>query len=391
MSKAVSVRAHGDTSARTSGQSDHDLREGLTLDEHGELVLSEGADRKDAERRRKLIPAYVDKTRCHLNSVIVPPKRGPELRAICEERRSQRDMQRKLKSNAAVSSSIIVTFGKEIQPKIEALPVEVQNRAFTELIERIAKEANNTVSGIVVHRDETAIHAHGQMPAVNLDGMPNSKVMDPKFHTDMQDWAAEIWQRYEPEVERGVRKAERIARGDDASKIYNRSVKRLHADLPAEIEAKEAELEAKSAELDAKNEELATVQADVDKHQRHLDKARADLRLVIEGNEAESAKAEKIRKRVATYENRLSKAEAELARLVAEIEDKQSTLETLERATINGRNDLAKIEAQKAAATEELDGLTSAVAQKKTNIESLRVKRAALLARLQSLSAASPG
>ena len=379
-SNAISVRAHGDTSARSSGQSDHDLREQLLLDALGQLILANETDRDDAERRLKLIPNYVDKTRCHLNSVLVPTMRGPDLRAICEERRAQRETKRAMKSNAAVSTSVIITFGKGVQDKIEALPAEVQDRAFREVMDKIAAELNNTVSGLVVHRDESAIHAHGQMPGYNLDGSPNSKVMNPEFHRNMQDWAAEIWQKYEPDVVRGVRKSERIARGDDAAQIYNRMVKELHHDLPAEIDAKRAE--------------LAEVQANLDKQSDRLTKARADLEKAVAENGAESAKAEKIRKRAATYERRAEKAQGELDRLTAEIDTKQAVLDQIEKATINARNDLQQVEAQiteakaeLAAKTDDLDGLESAVAQKKTNIETLSARKAALQARLQSLNA----
>jgi predicted nucleic acid-binding Zn-ribbon protein len=379
-SNAVSVRGHGDTSARSSGQSDHDLREGLVLDADGRPILEEGADRADAERRLKLIPNYVDKTRCHLNSVLVPTMRGPALRAICEERRAQRETKRAMKSNAAVSTSIIITFGKGVQDRIEALPAEVQDQAFREVMEKIAAELNNTVSGLVVHRDETAIHAHGQMPGYNLDGTPNSKVMNPEFHRNMQDWAAEIWQRYEPTVVRGKPKSERIARGDDAAQIFNRSVKELHADLPAEIDAKRAE--------------LADVQADLDKQAKRLTKAHADLEKAISESGAESAKADKARKRASTYEKRAEKAQSEVDRLTKEIDGKQAALDQIEKATITARNDLDQVETQIAEAEAaliakqgELDGLESAVAQKKTTIASLRERKATLQARLQSLNA----
>ena len=371
-SNAVSVRAHGDTSARSSGQSDHDLREQLRLDALGQLILEHEEDREDAERRLALIPNYVDKTRCHLNSVLVPTMRGPDLRAICEERRSRRETKRAMKSNAAVSTSVIITFGKGVQEQIEALPAAVQDRAFREVMEKIAAELNNTVSGLVVHRDESAIHAHGQMPGVNLDGIPNSKVMNPEFHRNMQDWAAEIWQRYEPTVVRGVPKSERIARGDNAAQIFNRMVKELHSDLPAEIDAKRAE--------------LTGVQADLDKQSERLAKARADLAKVEAENGAESAKAEKIRKRAATYEKRAERAQGELDRLTDEINERQAALDRIEKATITARNDLGQVEAQITGARTELDSLNSAVAQKKTNIATLSARKAALQARLQNLN-----
>lgn len=321
MSKAGSVRGEGRTASQAGGDVDHELREGA-------------------------IPQYVDQDRSHLNSIIITPKRGPELTAICEDRRKLRDTKRKMKSNACVSQSILISFGQEIQPAFDALPIEVQDELYLKLMQKIADEANTDVSGLAAHRDETAPHAHGQLVGYNRDGIPLTKVMNREFRRNMQDWMVEIFKPDLPEIERGVRKSVRLAQGDDASKTIHRSVQELHGSLGPEIEAAKAK--------------LAEVQADLENHHRHLTKARDDLEKALAENGAESAKAKKIHKRVATYEKRLGDAEGKLARLTAETEVKQAALDLIE----------------------------SAVAQKKTNIETLREKKAALEAKLRTLRAA---
>ena len=321
MSKAGSVRGSGRTARGAGGDADHEMRE-------------------------PPIPDYIDLLLSHLNSIIIETKRGDELTAMCEERRALRDTKRAMKSNACVAQSILISFGREIQPDFMALPIETQDKLYLDLMNKIAKEANTDVTGLVAHRDETAPHAHGQLVGYNRDGIPLTKVMNREFRRNMQDWMVEIFKPHLPEIERGVRKSVRLAQGDDASKTIHRSVQELHGSLGPEIEAAKAK--------------LAEVQADLEKHQRHLTKARDDLEKAIAENGAESAKAEKIHKRVATYEKRLGDAEGKLARLTAETEVKQAALDLIE----------------------------SAVAQKKTNIETLRAKKAALEAKLRTLRAA---
>lgn len=233
MSKAGSVRGSGRTAGETESDADHELREGL-------------------------IPNYIDKQRSPLNSVIIETKRGPELTAICEERRGLRETKRKMKSNACVAQSILISFGKKIQPAFDALPIKTQDALYLQLMEKIAKEANTDVSGLVAHRDETAPHAHGQLVGYNREGTPLTKVMNRQFRRDMQDWMVEIFQPHLPEIERGVRKSVRLAQGDDASKTIHRSVQELHGSLGPEIEAAKAEL----AKL---HDEKATIQRRIDK------------------------------------------------------------------------------------------------------------------------------
>ena len=272
MSKAGSVRGEGRTASQAGGDVDHELREGA-------------------------IPQYVDQDRSHLNSIIIAPKRGPELTAICEGRRKLRDTKRKMKSNACVSQSILISFGREIQPAFDALPLKVQDELYLKLMQKIANEANTDVSGVVAHRDETAPHAHGQLIGYSRDGTPLTKIMNRAFRRDMQDWMVEIFQPYLPEIERGVRKSVRLAQGDDASKTIHKTVHELHGSLLPQIEEAKAEL----ARL---KEEQAKIEGRI-----------AKLREKEELNEKQARNLEAYECRLKAREDAVGALEAETARL----------------------------------------------------------------------------
>lgn len=275
MSKAGSVRGEGRTASQAGGDVDHELREGL-------------------------IPQYIDEQRSHLNSIIIAPKRGVELTAICDERRALRDTKRKMKSNACVSQSILISFGREIQPAFEALPIEVQDELYLKLMQKIADEANTDVSGVVAHRDETAPHAHGQLIGYSRDGTPLTKIMNRQFRRDMQDWMVEIFQPHLPEIERGVRKSVRIAQGDDASKTIHKSVGELHGSLLPQIEETKAELarlKEEQATIEGRIAKLREKEALTEKQARNLEayerrlKAREDA---VGALEAETTRLHRI-------------------------------------------------------------------------------------------------
>lgn len=211
MSMTVSVRLEHRASARAGGARRHDLRLGR-------------------------IPKYVDRSRTHLNSVLIRPLLEGELKEIVQTRRTGK--KRKLRADAAISTNGILTFGREAQPIINALPVEEQNRLCRLACEKVSEELNTELTGLVFHRDERAPHCHFQMPAWNRVGKPNSKVVTPKIAARLQDIVGEVFSHLG--ISRGKKKEARIEDGDDLSAIIHRSVKQLHEDLPGEIAEKEA-------------------------------------------------------------------------------------------------------------------------------------------------------
>lgn len=278
------------------------------------------------------IPDYVDRERMADNSTIIEPAQPSALRRVCLAHRANRPTQRAMRKDAAVASCFIITFGKAAQPIFEALPKAQQDAAYKAVAEAVAFLLGSEVTGLVAHRDETAPHGHGQMPAVRPDGQPLSKVLTPTMAKRVQDVAAQAIAEFAPQIVRGKPKAQRIADGEPRSKTVHRSVQQLHSDLPKEINEKAAQIE---------------------KLQSRITKMRAKEKLT-EAN---------IRT-LATYERRL-------AERTAQMEEKQQALDDGARALHAQQAEQAAreialkereeaVEAREQEATAQLDGLRAA-------------------------------
>ena len=305
-------------------------------------------------------PGYVDRERTPLNRILYDPLRGGELRGICVERRTQRETRRAMRRDAAVAVNGIITFGHAAQAIFEALEPDRQDMAYAAVAEAVARRLGTTVAGLVVHADESAPHAHFQLPAVTRDGLPVSKVAKIAALRDLQTIAAEVMARHAPGIERGTPKALRLAAGEDYADVVNRSVKELHADLPAEIAALETRAEA-AREKAEKNERLA---------ETARTKAAED-----------DARASKAVQRAEAYERRAEAARAELERLSAEVSRLRGLAEAAETRRADGEAALDRVSGALATARQDLAGVEDALAQKKTTIAGLRE-------RLRSLGAA---
>ncbi len=187
-------------------------------------------------------PKYVDGNRREMNDVLIPPLGGAELRQICTARRDQRGLTKRAKKDGMVATTGLIAFGVEAQVWFEKLDRATQNRAFQEIASSICRRCNTTLTGLVVHRDESAVHAHFQMPAYNMLGSPLTKSMTRADYSRLQDLVAEAIVEFEPKIERGNRKWDRLAAGADYQDTVHRAVKHLHQDLPIEIASTELEL-----------------------------------------------------------------------------------------------------------------------------------------------------
>lgn len=305
-------------------------------------------------------PEYVDATRSHLNRVLVEPMTNNQLRDAWERVKRAVDKKGKLRSNQNLSYAGIITFGTEAQTIFGALTTEQQDAAFRDLGERIAAKLSTALTGLVVHLDESALHAHFQIRGIADDGTMLSQKLKRAALREVQDLAAEVMARHAPGVERGKAIKTRLDEGEDYAATVRRSVKQLHADLPAEIAAKEAELADVRAKLQTNLDRLAKTKQDAT---------------------AEDQKAEKARKRASTYEGRVQNAQTELDEIGAEL----ARLHKLQAGMHAESQKLAEANERKSAESRRLD---KTLAQKKTNVTSLRAKKTALEARLKRLSSA---
>lgn len=332
MSTAVSVRI----GAGGTGQTNHDLRIGPQ-------------------------PDYVDQSRSHLNRLVVTYQNRTWLRDEWQRIRDENGITRKMRKDQCLDYAGIITFGHQAQAIFERLNETTQDVAYLEVAEAIAERLNTTVTGLVVHCDETAPHAHFKLLGIDRDGRPLSYKLKRGMLASFQTLAAELIAQHAPEITRGKRKVDRIADGDPLWKIVNRSVAELHHDLPLEYAAKTEELEAKISQLAArleKNERLAAralekVAANEDRaekaaknaeiYERRALAARAELeaaqRALNNLNDASRAVVKKeeerlklLREQQALAQNEARKARTEAAERLEAIEQKSSDLATREHA-----------------------------------------------------------
>jgi hypothetical protein len=254
---AVSVRIEPKAMAKAKFQRRHDFRIGCQ-------------------------PAYVDGDRSELNRHLMELRPLPDIQRENEALRKRAGRTRKMKSNAAVITAGIITFGHAAQEVFNRLPQEVQDRAFTELAQEIAAQMKTSLEALVVHLDETAIHAHFTMRAYNDDGEPISNATRLGDLAALQDLAAVVMQRYAPEIERGNKKKARLEAGANYPDTLHRTVKQLHEDLPREkaaleAEAIEVEKQAVRAERQKVQEQMTAARAAKETYDRGIDAIEAVL------------------------------------------------------------------------------------------------------------------
>jgi uncharacterized protein YbjQ (UPF0145 family) len=264
-SKSISVRIQPNSGRKGAGQRKHDLRDPSAT------------------------PDYVDPTRSALNSVIIPPPKSEDVRAEIAANRLAAG-QKKLQADARTTIAGVLTFGTDAQIIIERLSRSEQDALFERLAQRVAKEASRPLLGLVVHRDESAIHAHFTLRGYELkDGREIAPRFTPADLKRLQDVVS--YEVGHLGIERGTPKAERIERGEGKAQTIHRTVAELHNDLPKE-RAAEAQKIKEAQEKRSYYESLAT-------------KAREQLK-------AEGADAERLLKRIETYEARISKLDEAL-------------------------------------------------------------------------------
>lgn len=302
--RAASVRLEGKSLSQAYGQRRHDFRIGPQ-------------------------PKYVDPARKELNRPLMEPRPVSQIRDEVLALRTARGAKRAMKSNAAVITAGIVTFGTEAQEMFLALTIEQQDAAFRELAQAVADRLDTSLEALMVHCDESAIHAHFELRACNRAGIPLAKATRPALMIELQDLVFEVMSRHCEGIERGNRKYDRLAAGEDYAATVHKSVRQLHHDLPLEIEALEQKRDALQADLP----ELA---ARVEEMQGRVTKLEAEAA----ERELTAAKVKRLR----VYRDRLSDRVRNLEAREGELEALQAKHDRLtgEVKTLEDRAEVAK-------------------------------------------------
>lgn len=305
-------------------------------------------------------PRYVDGDRIDLNDVLIQPMGGAELKQICNSRRAQRDLQKRAKKDGKVGTTGLIAFGTEAQVWFGALDRATQNLAFKTIAEAICSRCNTTLTGLVVHRDESAVHAHFQMPSYDIDGNPLTKTMTWRDYGRLQDLVAETILEFEPRIERGNRKWDRIAAGALPSDTINRSVNRLHGSLLIELEQGELDLEDLHADRDEAQAELHTLRASVAALFAQREKVKERILKLREQETLSEQKAKNLR----LYEGRLAKHDDEL-------KTREARLQTLEAAVAVQKAEIEAIGVDAQVHASKI--IDSAIEQQETLLQGLQM------------------
>ena len=291
MPLTVSVRLDTATRSSHGGQRAHDLRDGV-------------------------VPAYVDPSRTADNDIVIPIPTADAMASAALERRQSKYERgeltrnpRTIRRDAAVAIKGIITFSADAQEIINTLSREEQARRYQEAAEAVAAHVGTDVAGLIIHRDETAPHAHLVLSGYAPDGTAIARQLTKGRLSKAQDAAATAYE--DLEIRRGKGIGQRIEDGDDPSSYIHRSVTELHRDLPREVEAARARAE-------AEREKAATAEK-----RREAAEQKA---------EAAEGKSQRLEKRVATYVRRAADAEQRAKDAEAEAERLQERFEALANA-----------------------------------------------------------
>ncbi|MEQ8601119.1 MAG: plasmid recombination protein [Devosia sp.] len=197
------------------------------------------------DRRIGYVPDNVNQALGHLNEIVIEPINAVELRQICRKRRELRNTKRAMKSNASVLSAGVIVFGRVAQKYFDQLDSKTQTEAFLRVATDIANYLNTTLVGLVIHRDETSVHAHFCMPSFDLNGYPISDASSKSKISGLQDIAATAIASFESQVERGHTKVSRITNGaehGDTDHLSLRDWKRLNKERRDELRRTEEEI-----------------------------------------------------------------------------------------------------------------------------------------------------
>ncbi len=279
-------------------------------------------------------PKYVDPKRKNLNRQLIEPRTLPDIRTDVMTLRKARGVKRAMKSNAAVVTAGIITFGSEAQEMFLTLTTDQQDAAFLDLAQAVAAFLETSLEALMIHCDESAIHAHFEVMACNRAGVPLAKSTRPSLMIELQDLVFKVMSRHCEGIERGNRKYDRLAGGEDYAATVHKSVRQLHHDLPVQLEALEQKRDALQADLPELEAQVKEMQGRVAK----LEVEAAEQELTAAKVKRLQIYRDRLTDRVRDLDTRQGELEALQAkhdRLTAEVKSLENRAEAAKRARIH--------------------------------------------------------
>jgi len=304
-------------------------------------------------------PDYINPDPPEPNRVFIQPMTAAELKRLAKERRGQRNMTRAMKGNAGIAVVGIIGFGVEAQKMFEALDAATQEQALRAAVERVAADLKTSVSGLVLHLDESARHAHFSLCGYDVTGQPLSTWMGRGVLRELQTALHGVLQAFMPDLERGRSRKARTEAGAAPHELVHRSVDELHIDLPFEIAEK--------------RKELADLEEKIRTNEARAEKAR--------GKAAEDGdRAAKALKNAETYERRASEAQAKAEGLEKQVGNLEGRLKRIEEAK-------EAAEKERDTALEAVRGAESRAEAAERRMKGLEAERVAAIQEAASVAA----
>ena len=191
----------------------------------------EGQRAHDA-RTAGQVPNYVDIERTDHNQVLLGGMSSPILKdSLFEQSQRIRKATRKApRKDANFFLGGILTFDKSARELVNRQSPDALAEKF---VNDLAAQYGVKVIYLVRHSDESTIHYHFLLENINEQGRAVTNKLNRQALARLQDKAGEVFS--EIGLSRGIKKIERLAKGEDYSKTVHRSVRELHDDLPKEI------------------------------------------------------------------------------------------------------------------------------------------------------------
>ena len=206
----------------------------------------EGQRAHDA-RTAGQVPNYVDVEKTPNNQVLLGEMSSQVIKDSLFEQsqRIRKTIKKKPRKDANFFLSGVLTFDKSARDLVNQQPPDALAEKF---VNDLSAQYGVKAIYLVRHSDESTNHYHFLMENINEQGRAVTNRLNRQALARLQDKAGEVFS--EIGLSRGIKKIERLVKGEEYSKTVHRSVRELHNDLPREISVMEGLRDQVRSEID---------------------------------------------------------------------------------------------------------------------------------------------
>ena len=247
-------------------------------------------------------PAYIEAARSGANSILQPAPPLERIYALAEQRYAAASRRReaatgkplrKRRTDASPATTLILTFGADVQETLAAMSADDQDAALGAALDRVAAYLDAPVLWAAVHRDEAALHLHAGLCAVRGDGQAITTALqahpDPRPAAAPADWTSrpntsdlqtELHAALVPHIagiERGHRKVDRLKAGEPLAATKTQTHQMLKARLGLGPEAESTEVTAAVTKLRTATAQATDREREIAEKENQLEAVKAQI------------------------------------------------------------------------------------------------------------------